>query len=273
MADQFDLVINTDTDVRSSSLATLARGKEKRGFILDECGKIKALSDAAAEWFQMGLWDDLKRANRRSYPEIIYKIAGFNGPVHPLSLSLTDEEISRSKEHLASCGWRFERNPRVIGVNTGAGQRWKRKALPVGTIESVIKQILDDTTGVDIFLLGGPEEEERNLYLAEKFGDNVINTGTNNSLRNFAGIVSHTHVLLTADTMAMHIGMALGKYVVVHFGPTSPWEIDVMGNGVKLFPDLNCVCCYLPDCDLSPACNELISPREIVKSIQQGLEQ
>jgi len=68
MAGSFDITINTDADILCSSLASLARGKEKRGFVLDDLGNVHALSEPAQEWFQLGLWDDLKRANRRSYP-------------------------------------------------------------------------------------------------------------------------------------------------------------------------------------------------------------
>jgi len=271
LAGAFDIVINTDADIRCCSLATLSPGKEKRGFDLDEQGTIRVLSDPAMEWFQLGLWDDLKRANRRSYPEIIYKIAGLEGPVSQPMLVLTDDETEDAVEHLNRCGWHKNSDRQVIGLNTGAGQRWKRKALPVETIEHVIANILGSSPGVDIFLLGGPEEKERNAFLAGKYGSKVIDTGTKNSLRRFASIVSHTDVLLTADTLAMHIGMALRKFVVVHFGPTSPWEIDLWKNGEKLTPVMDCICCYLPDCDMSPACNERITPEQIVKSLQKGL--
>ncbi|MFQ6104435.1 MAG: glycosyltransferase family 9 protein [Candidatus Glassbacteria bacterium] len=273
MAGGFDLVINTDADLQSCSLASIAKAAEKRGFVLDENGEIEALSDAALEWYQLGLWDDLKRANRHSYPEIIYKIAGLGGFLHPPKLFLADDEIADAKKYLASCGWHSDDDRRVVGVNTGAGQRWRRKALPVETIEAVLANLLEGSLPVDIFLLGGPEERGRNSYLAEKFRGGVIDTGTNNSLRRFAGIVSATHVLLTADTLAMHIGMALQKYVVAHFGPTSPWEIEMWGSGEKIVPDIDCTCCYLPDCDRNPACNEAITPEEIVSAIQRGLKQ
>jgi len=272
MAGSFDLVINTDADAMCCSLAALARSKENRGFVLDESGSARALSGPAEEWFQLGLWDDLKRANRRSYPEIIYRIAGLGAPVQQPALFLTGDEIADSERHLARSGWLRKSGRQVIGINTGAGTRWRRKALPVETIEKVIASILETSPGVDLFLLGGPEEKKRNSSLAEKFGSHVIDTGTNNSLRRFAGIVSHTDVLLTADTLAMHIGMALKKYVVVHFGPTSPWEIELWGNGERLTPELNCVCCYLADCEVSPACNELFTPQQIVRSLQKGLE-
>ena len=122
----------------------------------------------------------------------------------------------------------------------------------------VIVELLTITPPVDVFLLGGPEEKERNSYLAQRFNGSLVDTGTDNPKNTFAGIVSHVDVLITADTLAMQIGIALGKYVVAHFGPTSPWEIDMRNNGECIFPDLECICCYRIDCNRNPACNELV---------------
>jgi heptosyltransferase-2 len=269
--ESFDLVINPDADLQSCSIASLAKGKEKRGFLLDEAGRIEALSVAAQEWLEMGLRDDLKKQNRRSYPEIIYRVAGLHTLLHGPALHLTEEEIADAGEHLARCGWKPGNGVPVIGVNTGAGSRWRRKALPVETIEGLLERLLDGDTAVDIFLLGGPEEKDRNRHLSEKFGGKVVHTGIDNSLRRFAGIISYTDVLVAADTLALHIGIALGKYVVVHMGPTSSPEIDVRGKGEILVPDMDCLCCYLNDCDCHPACNELITPEVLVRSVKRGL--
>ncbi len=267
----FDLVINTDADTYSCSLARLAKCEEKRGLMLDTLGNIQSMSDAAEEWVIMGLMDDLKKINKRSYPEIIYGITGLNGSVHGPQLFLEEREIVQAEKYLVGCGWRNKKNVPVVGVNTGAGRRWKRKALPIKTLEIIIEKLLKDSPQVEVFLLGGPRERERNLCLSRRFNGQVVDTGTDNSMRSFAGIVSHTDILLTADTLAMHIGIALGKYVVAHFGPTAPWEIDMRGSGAKIVPELECISCYLPDCDHRSACNEILSPDLIVDSIKKGI--
>jgi len=40
-------------------------------------------------------------------------------------------------------------------------------------------------------------------------------------------------VIVTSDSMALHVGVAMGIYVIALFGPTSPAEIELFGNGQK----------------------------------------
>ena len=271
MVEMFDLVINVDTDARSCCLAALAKSHEKRGFVAGEKGEILPLSEAAREWFLMGIRDDLKKANRRSYPEIIYEIAGLNGYIHGPELYLEPREIEHAKQHLIYCGWRPEVSRPVVGLNTGAGSRWPRKALPLGTLEKVIAGLLEIRPPVDVFLLGGPEEAEKNSYLTQLFSGLIVDTKTDNPKRLFAAIFSHVDVLVTADTLALHIAIALDKYVVAHFGPTSYQEIDTRNKGECILPKIDCICCYQTDCSCNPACNELISPSDLLVAVKRGL--
>ncbi len=273
MAEQFDLVINTDTDAHSCALTSVVSGKEFRGFKLNQNGTVLHLSDAALHWMKMGKWDDLKRKNRNTYPEIIYKVCGFEGPIYGPILNLSKKENRDAKEYLANRGWKNNSPRLVVGMNTGAGSRWKRKSLPINTLHQVISLLKEKEPDIDIFILGGPEEEMKNRQLTADSSDNIIHTGTKNPLRRFAAIINHIDIMFAADTLAMHIGMALKKHVITHFGPTSSWEIDMRGKGQKLVPNLNCICCYLPNCEVKPACNEVISADEIVSAIRKGLEQ
>lgn len=47
----FDLVINPDASITSSRLATTARATDKRGFIVDDSGRLLPLNDEAAHWY------------------------------------------------------------------------------------------------------------------------------------------------------------------------------------------------------------------------------
>jgi heptosyltransferase-2 len=99
----------------------------------------------------------------------------------------------------------------------------------------------------------------------------VINTGQH-PVRNFAALVGQTHVLITADTLALHIGLALGRQVVALFGPTSHDEIDLCAEGEKLFAELDCLGCYLNDCDKSPDCMDLITPEMVLAAVERRVE-
>ena len=266
LTESFDLLINVDADPGTCALSALARAEEKRGFQSDQSGASQPLSDAARQWLLMGIRDDLKTANRVSYPELIYRIADLKPPVHRPVLNLTDKEIAEAGDYLRSCGWGNEERL-IVGIHTGAGSRWPCKTLPYDTLENVILQLSEIKRPLDIFLLGGPEEKERNQSLDHRFKGRIIDTGTLNPIRRFASIIAHTDALICPDSLPMHIGLALIKYVIVHFGPTSPWEIDLYDLGEKVIPPVPCISCYRSDCDVSPSCNQQITAEMIIEPL------
>ena len=67
----FDLVINPETTKESAALASIAGGKKKKGFGLSPRGFVFPYNAGAHEIFRMGLWDDLKKRNRKTYEELI----------------------------------------------------------------------------------------------------------------------------------------------------------------------------------------------------------
>jgi heptosyltransferase-2 len=69
--------------------------------------------------------------------------------------------------------------------------------------------------------------------------------------------------------MALHMAVALEKPVVALFGPTSAAEIELYGGGEKIQPPgLDCLVCYLPRCDKSPYCQELILPERVASAVE-----
>lgn len=271
--EKFDWVINPDTDYKSCLLATLANAKRKSGFILKDSGVPSSLSVEAEEWLQLGIWDDKKKKNRKTYQQIVHEICDLPYQQSRPLLYLTEDEIEWAQKRLLQLGWVKNSQKKVIGINTGAGKRWKRKALDISIQEKLIQAIQSEYGNeVDIFLLGGPEEKERNRYLKSIFGNHIVDTGTENNIREFAAIVHHCDVVITGDSLALHIGVALEKFVIVFFGPTSASEIELYGNGQKIISDLPCQCCYLSDCNVRPACNERDYVPEILNSLAHYLK-
>jgi ADP-heptose:LPS heptosyltransferase len=112
---------------------------------------------------------------------------------------------------------------------------------------------------VQFLLLGGPGERERNDRLKRASPVRLLDPGCDNTARHFAALLSHSDVVVTGDTLAMHLSLALGKRTVVLFGPTSAAEIELYGLGEKVVPDMGCLSCYKTSCDFVPNCMDLIS--------------
>ena len=133
-------------------------------------------------------------------------------------------------------------------MNTGAGTKFETKQWPEERFLELI-EILDSELGANVFLLGGEKEKKFNLNLEKNSKKKVYNTGSANSLLEFAGFISLMDIIVCSDTLAMHLSLALGKKTVVLFGPTCPQEIEMYGRGTKIFASVSCSPCYKQHCD------------------------
>jgi heptosyltransferase-2 len=117
----FDRVINLDAGKTSAGLATLARSPRKDGYVLHERGYVVATNPAARAWLEMGLNDDLKRRNRRTYQDIMLEILGLPRDHHHYVLQLTGPERARARQHLERLGVERLRSADLPG-GPGAGR-------------------------------------------------------------------------------------------------------------------------------------------------------
>ncbi|MCX8057637.1 MAG: glycosyltransferase family 9 protein, partial [Ignavibacteria bacterium] len=264
--EKFDLVLNLDSSPLSSAICSFVNGVEKLGFGLDEKGKVYPINPEAEEWFLMGAFDDLKKNNTRTYQAIILDIARIKTNNYPILLFLTDAEKTFAESFLRLHN--IDSSKKIIGLNTGAGPRWKFKSWTLEGFESLIQMILEKTDYY-VFLYGGPHEKDRNEYLAKIDSIRVIDTGTNNTLRKFFALLNLCDLLVTGDTLAMHAATALRKKIIALFGPTSANEIETYGLITKIQSDLDCLVCYKMDCDFDPNCMNSIKPETIFQKIQE----
>ena len=77
--EKFDIGICLDADKFSATILNIAKCKEKFGFVTDEFGQIIPANNFAVEWFEVGVDEKLKRTNRKTYFEHIYKICNLKG--------------------------------------------------------------------------------------------------------------------------------------------------------------------------------------------------
>jgi heptosyltransferase-2 len=141
-----------------------------------------------------------------------------------------------------------EASPRRVGIEMRADPRWRWKRWV--RYPELIETLRAD--GMDVFVF-----EQRD------------------DLRDFIADVNSCAVVVTGDTLTMHIALALGKRIVTVFGPTSATEIHDYGRLVKAQSPIECVVCYLRECDKAPNCMDLIPLerlREEVRLARRDLE-
>jgi heptosyltransferase-2 len=264
----FDRVINLDASKTSAALATVAKSTRKDGFVLDQRGFVQPTNDAAMSWLEAGIFDDFKRQGTSTYQDRMADILGVTGRPHKYVFRLLDDEIVAGQAHLGSTG--VDLNRPIIGLNTGAGGRWPLKQWREDGYVDLIGRIsrLHD---VQFVLLGGPGERDRNLRLSVASPVRLYDPGCENPVRHFAAMLKQCDVVVTGDTLAMHLALALERRTVILFGPTSAPEIDTYGFGEKVVPDMACLSCYKNACDFVPNCMDLISTEMVEGAVLRQL--
>lgn len=265
LSQKFNLILHPDASPVSAAYAKSIPAEEKLGFTLDEKGKVVTLNDEAIEWFEMGAFDQLKKANTKTYQQIIHSLLKLEYKRDEILLKLTDSEKQfRDKFYNDN---NLNRYKYFVGLNTGGSRRWKYKKWRLDGFKDVIREV-EKHPDVGVLLFGGEIESDL-IDELKSFSKNVINTGTKNSLREFFALIDLVDVLITGDTLALHAATALKKKVICLFGPTSSAEIEDYGRIIKVIPDMDCLVCYKQDCDFVPNCMEKITSEMVIKKIKK----
>jgi len=268
LTETFDVVLCPDADPDAAVLATMCKARERRGYARDGAGHIVPLGEGAARWLELGLDDGRKRSNRETYQTLVARVLELDPALvrEPILVPSADDTAAASA-FVQKLG---VKGP-LLGLNTGAGGRWAYKQWTREHQQAFLRLCSD--AGCSVLLLGGPEEVQRHReLLAAAAGRPVFDGGNHNSYGAFAALVERCRVIVTSDSLAVHVAAARRVPAVVLFGPTSPHEIELYGRGTKIVPpDLECLCCYLPRCDRVPHCQALIQPATVFAAVQHWL--
>ncbi len=266
--EKFNLLIHPDASPVSAAVASLVKADEKKGYLLDEKGKVIPVNEDAVEWLEMGIFDQNKKRNKKTYQQIIHEISGLEYKKGAIQLFLSKSEQEYKQKFFEKN--KLNRFTNIIGLNIGASSRWQYKKWRIeGYVELIEK--LSRNKDFGILLYGGPEEKESSLYLKNKFPF-LIHTGTDNTLREFFALLDLSDTVVTGDTLALHAATALGKNVVCLFGPTSFNEIEDYDCITKVVPELDCLVCYKTRCDFKITCMGEISSDMVFNAIVKSLK-
>ncbi len=172
-----------------------------------------------------------KVGNNKSYPKLLYQCLGLNWRKQQYRIyGCNTSEMSASDK------------PRV-GVVINAGKRWPMKSMDskqyIGLIDRIKSMYLDN---IEVVLLPGKDDIENAENISKGVGHNIlINKPT--TLKALISNVNKCDIIITPDTLPMHIGIALDKFVIAYFTVTSAAETEIY-KGVKIIPDHPDYCNY-----------------------------
>lgn len=266
----FDIIINLDEDLEACSLATRLRKKELYGFYLNKQMKITP-TPSAQEWFDMGALgekptnDILKKKNKKTHQQIMHEIIGLPYKQSPAPIYLTKKQLNFAENFKRR--FNISEDDLVIGLNTGAGDRWP-KQLSIEKTAKLAENIYKKYKA-KLILFGGPNEIERNNNIITIAKVPIIHAGCGNNLFEFPALINLCHLVITSDSLGMHIALGLKRKTIAFFGPTSAAEIEMYDLGKKIISKSKCYCCYKSDCNAMDS----VTVEEIEKNIGELLTQ
>lgn len=254
---QFDVLINLDKDLEACAIANTVSAKDKKGFMLASNGKPTPIDKNAEQKFLTGIFDDISKANTKSYVEEIFEICGweFKGEEYVLDVKqYLDEPIPNNGK-------------KIIGLNTGCGDRWVSRLWEFSRWESLILRLTEK--GYFPLLLGGKQEYEKNLELSQKTG---AYCPLPRKLPEFTALMNQCDIVVTGVTMALHLGIGLQKRIVVINNIFNAHEFELYGRGEIIQPALECKCYFRQTCtNQDYNCMEHLSVEHVLSAIERQI--
>lgn len=265
----FEIALNADKSRPAAAFINTLAADSARGFGLNENGAIVPLNAGAEYGFRLGVDDHFKfRINQRSGNEILAEAWELDYQRDEYVLSLTEAEHNKCAQWRRALG--LETAGCVIGFNTGCSSLFSLKKLEIETQAAAIKQLAHELPEAKFILLGGREDTERNQHIVALTEGLAIPTPTTLGLREGVVLENLADIVVSGDSLGMHIAIGLKKHVVAWFGLSCAAEIDLYERGVKIIRDLPCAPCWKKKCDLphGPICVTEFKPEWIVEAVR-----
>ncbi len=239
-SEEFDKIINLEKVPGICALSDKIRARRSRyGFTFNtQTGEAEAL-DRAYEVLAVSFNPKYKKENKRTVQELLFEMVGetFNGEEYILGYKSKTKEIYD------------------LGFNTEVGSKWPSKKWPIENWDKLEDLLKNDYS----------------ISRQEKQGDRI-----RKDLEGYMDWINSCRILVTNDSLGLHIALALKKNIVALLGPTSTKEVYSYNKIKILIPegDLNCLPCFSPSClKYEKSCMNRIYPESVADEIKKGSKQ
>lgn len=270
---KFDVGLFIDKSPEIAGLIKITQPSKQFGFTTHvKNGAIIPLTDSARELWEIGL-DNHKKffENQKTEIHLIAEALELPYQRDEYFLPLTPEEEALSL--FRRMQWSQEGRKLLIGLNTGTSGVIPNKTITIDMWIKIITQLSEKLFNVTrnfqfVLLGGGKEDHDRNEIIAQSTKNfHPILSPTLEGLRDGLCSVNAVDLVVTADSLGMHMSIACKKYVIAWFGPTCSHEIDLFDRGVKVESSLACSPCWNRNCLVKEPCNQSLDIEMIVKSV------
>ncbi len=262
----FDVALVIDKSMKAAGILRATHAREVFGFTADAAtGAIIPSNEAARKLWEIGLSDHLKfNVNRKPETQLVHEALEL-GPWKRDRYSLHLNETEQTEVMKRRFLWSLAGRRSIIGINTGCASTIAAKKL---SVEGHVKLLLEierihyaqHGENASIVLLGGGEDTIRNREIASRssaLGLLVTESETENGLRDGMVSVASCDVVVSGDSLGLHMAIGFHKPVVAWFGPTCAHEIDLYG-GAAVVTAAPCSPCWKRSCDKISMCYDQV---------------
>jgi len=222
---------------------------------LEKVGGICALADSLNAWRRYGFRFDPEAGAAEAYDGSQHALEICKNHGDKRSNARCWEEVlfdmvgEKWKGEMPTLGYRpSSKEVNDIGFNNHVGEKWPIKAWPAefwGELEEML---------------------DRKYTLSWQQGLS--------SIEEYIEWINSCRLIVTNDSLGLHIAHALGKRIVSLFGPTVASEVYVK-NGVKLLPEktFDCLPCLSTTCTEQKPCMYWIRPRTVYENVEKLLRE
>ena len=266
---EFDIGLVIDKSLKASGVLRRTTVDQIYGFdVFAKTGGIVPATAAAQELWELGLNDHKKfYINKKPETQLMIEaleLGEFQRDEYFLPLS-SNEEIERLERRRQ---WLGSDKRILLGINTGCSEFMPHKKWTVEFHRQVIEALNNSFADIQIVLLGGPEDTTRNESISQDLA--VINSATTSGLRDGLVSVAACDIVLTGDSLGMHMAISQQKQVIAWFGPTCAHEIDLYDRGVKILSQSSCAPCWKRVCQKERMCYDQVSLTEIMNAVESS---
>lgn len=263
---EFDVALSVDKSLVAAGFLKMAKVDHVYGFTANRDGVILPATAAATELWEVGLSDHLKfHVNRKTEQQLTHEALEL-GPFlrDRYILNLTEPELTLAEARRMNWG----KGRPLIGINTGCSPVIPYKKLSVQGHRELVRLLAP--LGQVVLLGGGKEDHVRNLEIAQD-QPQVIVSDSLTGLRDGISSMAAMDVVVSGDSLGMHLAIALEKWVVAWFGPTCSHEIDLYDRGIRVQAPVPCSPCWKRSCNKPRMCYDAVDLKEIVRAVGAGL--
>jgi heptosyltransferase-2 len=267
---EFDMAYAIDKSLEATGIIKKAKILgETLGFVANGDGVILPVNFEANELWELGLSDQKKFfENQKTESQLVQEALKLSSRPSEYELPLNEFENRLTQERKNR--WKSPGRELIVGLNTGCATTLPHKKLSVQNHRDLIQILLKSYKNIQIVLLGGPEDHDRNQLIAEN--RDVICSPTNLGLRDGLCTVAACDVIVTGDSLGLHMAISQKIPVVVWFGPSCWQEIELFDRGEKVRSLAACSPCWKKSCNEKVMCYDQVNLYQISEAVHRQLQ-